>query len=118
MFRKIIVLIISALIGLAVTTYSVTKINIEGLKWFAPKAPDIQLVCGDHWGGLPFSIVYTFTNQKPIDKNLIRVPWVCPQEVSYVAMFVDLFIWTFATYVGIESGVKLVKTGKGRSFRV
>lgn len=103
---------VSVFIGITGTTYSVTKIKLEGIKWFIPTELDIQHTCGDHWGGLPFSIVYNFVNQKPIDKNSIQLHGICPQEISYVGMFTDLFIWTFSAYMGIESVVKIMKRKK------
>lgn len=102
MLRKIVILIIAIFIGLAITGYS-TKIHIDGLKWFIPPNGG----CGDHWAGLPFAYSHVYYNPKT--ESNVRVMDLCVGEGSMIPFYVDWFIWSFVVYLGVESGVKVVR---------
>lgn len=102
MLRKIVILIIAIFIGLVITGYS-TKIKIDGLKWLIPQNGG----CGDHWAGLPFAYSHVYYNPK-IEFNGGVID-LCMGEGSMKPFYVNWFIWTFVVYVGVESGVKIVK---------
>lgn len=105
MLRKIVVLILSVFIGLAFTAFS-TRLSFNGLTLFMSNQNG---GCGDHWGGLPFAYTYTRVKPTPLPIGGITPQPFCVGVSNNLPMFIDWFIWTFASYVGIESIVKRMK---------
>lgn len=99
MLRKIIVLSLFA--GLIITTLT-GNIKLEGLRWFMPD----RAVCGNHWGGLPFTYNYQYLKSKAVPTDTVLL---CMGASRTTPMIIDWFIWSFVVYVGTEAYLKIMK---------
>lgn len=106
MFRKIIVLLLSAFVGLQITRYS-QEIDLEGIKWFVPE----RIGCGNRWGGLPFAYTYFYEDTGDITLNYSLG---CTGSAKLVPMVIDLVLWTFTVYALTEYSLSKLRYRKAR----